>query len=113
LINPQQLRLLPALTIALSGVCQVAALWFRELDDAAVIDALIGAVYLFIAIGLFGRSRFTLFVGIVVPLIAGAFALANWQQLPEPWLALRLAADAVITLGCTVVLWRVRHDPSV
>ena len=108
--SPERLRLLPALAMTLSGMGQVGALWFRELGHAAVLDALAGAIYLFIAIGLYGKSRFTLFVAIGFPLATGLFAAANYPN--GPWLSLRLALDAVTIMGAGLVLLHRDTGPS-
>ena len=41
-----RLRNLAAILITLSGIVHIAALWLRELNGAALADALLGAVYL-------------------------------------------------------------------
>ena len=61
------LRLLAAALVAASGAALVAALWLRPLTAEAVLDVLLGAVYLILGIGLLGRSRFSLVLGIVIP----------------------------------------------
>lgn len=113
LLNPAAtLRKLAALLITLSGTCQVAALWLRELTGASVIDALLGAVYLIIGIGLFGQSRFTLFMAIVVPAASTWYVLTRFPGL-GPIYEARLATDSIVILCSLVVLWQVRHQPSV
>ena len=76
----------------------------------SVLDALAGAIYLFIAIGLYGKSRFTLFVAIGFPLATGLFAAANYPN--GPWLSLRLALDAVTIMGAGLVLLHRDTGPS-
>jgi len=75
-------------------------------------DALLGAVYLIIGIGLFGQSRFTLFMAIVIPAAAALFVL---YTLPDPGqvYTARIAVDAVVVLCSVIVLWQVRNNPSV
>ena len=53
--------------MCLSGLGQIAALWLRELTGTALVDGLLGTVYVVIGIGLFGHSRFSLFMAIVIP----------------------------------------------
>ena len=106
------LRNLAAILITLSGTGQVAALWLRELNGAAVTDALLGAVYLIIGIGLFGQSRFTLFTAIVIPAAAAWYVLTWFPQLGPIYNA-RLATDAIVALCSAVALWQLRHAPSV
>ena len=101
-----------AILITLSGTGLIAALWLRDLTGAALTDALLGAVYLIIGIGLFGQSRFTLFMAIVVPAIAAGLL---FYAFPDPGQVhtARLAIDAVVVLCSTIVLWDVRNNPSV
>ncbi len=101
------MRLLAALLTTGAGIALLASLWFRELNPAAVLDALIGAIYLFIALGLYGSSRFTLFLALAAP-VASAF-IARWgAQVLDPWLTLRLAADTAIVLASAAALWQFR-----
>lgn len=89
----------------------VASLWLRELTQLAVLDALIGAVYLIAGIGLYGYSRFSLFLGIAIPLgISSAFYTNTDEVLAID--QLRYTTDAVIALLSAVVLWMVRHQES-
>jgi hypothetical protein len=105
------LRFLAAGLLAGSGVSHIASLWFRELHAGAVGAMLLGAVYLIIAIGLFGQSRFTLFLSIGVP---GVFALVSLQQIETPGTlqAVNLFVNAMVICLSTVVLWQVRNRPS-
>ncbi len=66
------LRYTAATLMCLSGLGQIAALWLRELTLTALADGLLGTVYLVIGIGLFGHSRFSLFMAIVIPVTATA-----------------------------------------
>lgn len=107
------LRNLAALLITLSGTGQVALLWFRELTGTAVLGALLGISYIIIGIGLFGQSRFTLFVAIVVPTVAAVLILdttplAELSQLQ----IVRVVVDAIVPLCALIVLLRVRKTPS-
>ncbi len=98
--------------VTLSGIAQVAALWHRELTEPAVIDALIGSVYLIIGIGLFGQSRFTLFMAIFIPLAAAGYCLS--LHAPDTLLIqARIAVDGLAALASLLVLWSVRNNPSV
>ena len=106
------LRTTAACLMSLSGLAQIAALWLRELSGTALVDGLLGTVYLITGIGLFGHSRFSLFVAIVIPAVAGG-ALLYTLPLPGHAYTLRMAVDAAIVLLCTIVLWQVRHHPSV
>ncbi len=105
------LRNTAATLMCSAGAAMVASLWLRELTQLAVLDALIGAVYLIAGIGLFGHSRFSLFLGIAIPLgISGAFYANTVEVLAID--QLRYTTDAVIALLSAVVLWIVRHQES-
>jgi hypothetical protein len=106
------LRRVAATLICASGIGQIAALWLRDLTGLAVADALAGFVYLVIGVGLFGQSRLSLSLGIVIP--AAAIALIHYAD-PQPAQAYRLhsAIDAIVILFCAIELWRVRHNTSV
>lgn len=105
------LRNTAALLMCLSGLGQIAALWLRELTGAALVDGLLGGVYLIAAIGLFGHSRFALFMAIVIP-VASSAALLYTVPLTTSINTLRIALDVAIVLLSAVVLWQVRHHPS-
>ncbi len=103
-----------ALLLLLSGLAHIASLWFRELTMEALGGALLGTLYLFIAIGLFGQSRFTLFLAILFP------ALACWLELagaaPGNMTDLQLtslAINACVIGSSAYILWRVRQHHSV
>ena len=104
-----------ALLVTAAGAALIGALWFRDLTGEALLDALIGAVYLFVGIGLFGRSRFTLFLALATPAAHLVF-LANTTGLAgtaDPLHQVQLLADLIVILCSAWVLWQVRHDPSV
>jgi hypothetical protein len=69
-------------------------------------------VYLIIGIGLFGHSRFSVYMGMVIPAAAIGLLLYPAPQ-PEQLYSLRVAVDVTIILLCAVVLWESRHHPSV
>ena len=104
-------RLLAALLVTASGAGRVASLWFRELDEAAVMSLLLGGIYLIIGIGLFGQSRFTLFVAAAVCSVVGFYLLGHlpalhWAQ------ALAALADLVVVVCCALVLWDRRRQAN-
>ena len=57
----RRLRNFAATLVTLSGIAHIAALWHRELTEAALLDALLGSVYLIIGLGLYGQSFGTLY----------------------------------------------------
>ena len=97
------LRPLAALLTGLSGAAQVASLWFRPLQEAALLDAVAGSLYLLLALGLAGSSRFSLFLGIALP--SGMLALQLSQGASGESLAqLRLAVDLLVPMLCALLL---------
>lgn len=105
-----ELRNLAAVLACLSGASQIGALWVNTLNLETVLGALLGTVYLFVGIGLFGQSRFVLFVAIAV---CSANAFFSFETVSSAALGLaRLLADFVIALASAAVLWAVRHRPS-
>ncbi len=106
------LRTVAAVLICASGIGQIAALWLRELTGTALADGLLGSVYLVVGIGLFGQSRFSLFLAIVIPATAIGVILYTGPQ-PTQVYNLHIAVDAVVVLCSTIELWRVRHNASV
>jgi len=106
------LRAVAATLMCLSGSGQIAALWLRELTGEALADALLGSVYLIIGIGLFGQSRFSLFMAIVIPLWATGMLLYTVPH-PAQVYELRFTTDAMVVLFSAIVLWQVRNNPSV
>lgn len=106
------LRSAAATLMCLSGIGQIAALWLRELTGAALADGLLGSVYLITGIGLFGISRFSLFMAIVIPAAASG-VLFYTEPRPGQIYDLRVAVDAMIVLLSAITLWQVRHHPSV
>lgn len=108
------LRNSSALLITLSGIAHIASLWFRELTPETLMTALVGAVYLFIGIGLYGQSRFTLFTAILLPALGSAAQLraAPWQELNNLQTA-GITINSLVILSSAYILWQVRHHPSV
>ena len=105
------LRLLAAALVSLSGAGRVASLWFRELDERAVAALLLGAVYLIIGLGLFGQSRFALFVAISFCGAVAAYTL-GYAALPGPLQQAGLAVDLITVLLCSVLVWHLRDRAS-
>jgi hypothetical protein len=105
-----ELRNLAAVLACLSGASQIGALWVSTLDLHAVLSALLGTIYLFVGIGLFGQSRFVLFIAIAMCSASAYFSLDTYSS-AALGLA-RLCADIVIVAASTAVLWAVRHRPS-
>jgi hypothetical protein len=98
--------------MCLSGIAQFATLWLRELTGTTLIDGLWGTVYVIVGIGLYGHSRFSVYMGMVVPAAAIGLLLYAIPVLKTLY-TLRVAVDVTIILLCAVVLWESRHHPSV
>ena len=108
-VNYYRLRVLAAILITLSGVGQVALLWFRELTGANLLGAFVGVVYIIIGIGLQGQSRFTLYVAVVVPIAAAVLLLNTAGSSALDTLSIfRLATDLLVVLCSTLVLTHTR-----
>ncbi|MEP1469858.1 MAG: hypothetical protein ABJK20_08015 [Halieaceae bacterium] len=108
------MRNLAAILITLSGISHLAGLWFLDLSNKTLLSALFGAVYLYIGLGLFGQSRFTLFMAMVIP--AGGVSLLLQYTPIETMSALallRIAASILVILFSAIALWNVRNDPRV
>lgn len=97
-------RPVAAALVAAIGCAHVASLWFRDLDAAAVLSIWVGGVYLMVGLGLFGQSRFTLFVAIALCSSSALHALADIGTLTRvQWAG--LSADLVAATCCGIALW--------
>ena len=74
----------------------------------------LGALYLIIGIGLYGQSRFALFMAIIIPM-AGAWLALRTTGLAalNPLGLSQLAIALIVVLGSAAVLFTVRHNASV
>ena len=99
--------------MTVSGISHIALLWFTDITGNSLIEALYGAFYLFIGIGLYGNSRFALVMAIIVPAVGTRLGI---EHAPELSLGLThtlwLITDIAVILLSFAVLWRVRHTPS-
>ncbi len=101
--DPVVLRNLAAMLTVLSGAGQGLSLWLLPLSPGSLMTALFGAAYLLLALGLFGRARFSLFLAIVILPMRSWFA---WYPLePHTWETLRAGLDIAIAALCVPVLW--------
>lgn len=90
------------------GLFLIGTLWARELSGQALLDALFGSVYLFIAIGLFGQSRFTLFVAMGVT--AGSILLLTKGDSASGTLSqARVLLEALVFICSAGLLYRVKE----
>ena len=110
----RKLRNLAAALTLVSGVSHVAQLWFVALDGPALFAALVGILYLLLGLGLAGRSRFSLFLGVALPAVGCA---AAWQrlllELGGSFPPAHIAVDIAVIALCLYVLvktWHVEMD---
>lgn len=97
-------RLVAACLVTATGIGHIASLWFRELDAAAVLSIWIGGIYLIVGLGLFGQSRFTLFVASALCATSALRALADFGGLSGvQWAG--MSADIVAATCCGMALW--------
>ena len=118
-MNTSRLRNFSATLITLSGVSHIAELWLRDLNAAAILNALLGATFLFIGIGLYGRSRFALFLTAVIPSTAAVLAIKGYPidgspaQVFDSLARAQMSAEIIAAIFCAPILFTVRNDPSI
>jgi hypothetical protein len=105
--DPQKLRNLAAIIAILSGASQCFSLWLLPTSATLLLTALTGTFYLLLGLGLFGISRFSLFLAITLPPFRGWFGLYP-LEIPA-WELLRIASDLTIALLCIPSLWISLH----
>ena len=106
---PSRLRNLAAILSTVSGAGQCFALWLLPTTPALLLSAWLGTLYLFLALGLFGISRLSLFLAVTLPTLRAWFAFG---PLPiDAWEFLRIACDVAIAALCLPALW-VSLDPA-
>jgi hypothetical protein len=101
--NTLRLRNFAAILTTLSGAAQCASLWLLPTTETLLLTAILGAMYLLLALGLFGISRFSLLLAICL------LPLRAWSELYPleipTWETLRGGFDILIALLCTPVFW--------
>ncbi|MFK8049168.1 MAG: hypothetical protein AB8B81_12135 [Halioglobus sp.] len=111
--NTVRLRNTAATLITACGTSHIAELWLRDIDTTALTGALFGAGYLIVGIGLFGQSRFVLFLAILLPMAGVRLALNNVPIESLNWLGLaQITSACLVTILSALVLYAVRHQPS-
>ena len=104
-------RNLAATLMLLSGLTHVGQLWFVKLDGYALSAALLGMFYLLISLGLYGRSRFSLWLASCLP-VAAAYATVlkpETRLLPTLWFW-HIGAEIAVTCLCLYILFRTRNS---
>ena len=110
MLASRTLRRLTGLLMLVLGVSHVMQLWLQPLDGTVIYTALFGVVYLLVSLGLSGQSRFTLWLGILVP-AAGSYAGYLRYHLvgPTPFTVAHIAASLLVVALCVTILYRSRH----
>jgi hypothetical protein len=104
------LRAATAAIVTATGIAQVAMLWVLPLEAATLLTALLGLLYLLLALGLSGISRFA--IGLAVGFCA-LRAVTGFNAIPlELWEQLRTGADLLVAGTGGALLWRMRHVPA-
>ncbi|MEH6583211.1 MAG: hypothetical protein V7754_14815 [Halioglobus sp.] len=107
------MRDIAATLLTLSGISHIALLWFLDIDAMSLTGALLGALYLIIGIGLYGQSRFALFMAIIVPTGGAWLALREGSMISFNLLErTQLAIALVVIVISASVLFTVRNNPS-
>ena len=96
--------------MGLSGFTHIAQLWLFDLDGPAIIGAGAGVIYLLIALGLAGHSRFTLWASMFFPGLSGSAAVLRYLTLgEEPLTLFHVTIDSLVILFCAYILFRTRY----
>lgn len=96
-----------AILATISGAGQCVTLWLLPTTPGLLLIALSGSFYLLLGLGLFGISRFSLFLAIILPPLRGWFGIYP-LDIPA-WELLRIATDLSIALLCIPPLWASLH----
>jgi hypothetical protein len=109
-VATRKLRNISALLMLAEGFTHIGQLWLFKLDSTVVYAALFGVVYLLIALGLAGHSRFTLWIGVVVPALGayGGYLRYNIFE-PELLTLVHISASMLVVAICAYILFRTRH----
>jgi hypothetical protein len=106
----RKFRDLAAALMLLAGVTHVAQLWLYALSGTTVLAALLGMFYFLIALGLAGRSRFSLWVGVMIPGLGAAAGLQFYLSRPPVELTLlNVCINSLVVILCAYTLFRTRH----
>ena len=103
-----------AAVMCLSGLAHIAQLWLGDIDGRALVAAVFGGAYLLIGIGLYGVSRFTLFLATLVPACGALLALHHTPLTAMDPIGLAQVVGSLVVMAlCATVLYQVRDNPSV
>jgi len=95
------------------GITLVAQLWYQPLAASTLLLAANGFVYLLLALGLYGISRFSLLLSAT---LLAARAVEGWppldETLPPLWETSRMTLEMLIASCCLGLFWVARHRPT-
>lgn len=107
--HTRKVRNLAALLLTLLGISHVAQLWLQETDGATLFTALLGMVYLVLALGLSGQSRFALWatsVTAITDIAANGLLMSPDPQ--DPLVMWHFAIDGIVAALCIYILYNTR-----
>ncbi len=96
-----------AILASISGAGQCLTLWLLPTTSSLLLIALCGTFYLLLGLGLFGISRLSLFLAILLPPLRGWLGIYP-LDIPA-WELLRIATDLAIALLCIPPFWASLH----
>jgi hypothetical protein len=107
----RKLRDLAAALMLLAGITQVAHLWLYTLTGTTIVTAMFGVVYFLIALGLAGKSRFSLWVAVIIPALAVVTGMLRqtWSA-PIDLNLLNVSINLLVLFLCGYTLYRTRHS---
>ena len=93
-----------------AGCTHIGQLWLYPLSGTSIIAAMSGVLYLLIALGLAGRSRFSLWMGLVIPAIDAGAGILRYRRLDQEVLTLsNIAINLLLIAICAYILYRTRN----
>ena len=106
--HTRKIRNLAAFLLMISGISHVAQLWLRDTDGDVLLTALLGMLFLLLALGLSGQSRFALWASGEVAMAHAGSELAPGIDLYDALTLWHLSADIVVATLCLYILYRTR-----
>ncbi len=106
----RKIRNTAAVLMLAAGISHISQLWLRDIDVTSLSFGLLGMYYLVLALGLSGRSRFTLWITSISVVTSASHAVSRWPsgQL-DPLLAGHILVDITVACLCLYILFRTRH----
>jgi hypothetical protein len=107
----RKIRNAAAVLMLAAGISHISQLWMRDIDAPALLLGLVGMYYLVLALGLSGRSRFTLWITSVSVIASASWGIEQWSPRPlDPLLSGHILADITVACLCLYILYRTRHS---